>query len=75
MTQLVNATCVILNNDTVKCWGYNYFGHLGLGDLDNRGDEPGEMGNALPALLFTGHSEFELEATRLPSEIWAGPRR
>ena len=25
-------TCAILDNDTVKCWGRNYQGMLGLGD-------------------------------------------
>lgn len=42
-------TCAILNDDTVKCWGYNG-GQLGLGDLHNRGDAPDEMGDALPAV-------------------------
>ena len=32
----------------VRCWGYNADGELGLGDTRNRGDEPGEMGSALP---------------------------
>jgi cysteine-rich repeat protein len=32
----------------VRCWGYNADGELGLGDTDNRGDDPGEMGSALP---------------------------
>ena len=29
-------TCAIVNNGDVKCWGYNYFGQLGLGDTINR---------------------------------------
>ncbi|NUP13064.1 MAG: DUF4215 domain-containing protein [Polyangiaceae bacterium] len=32
----------------LKCWGDNSHGQLGLGDTENRGDDPGEMGNALP---------------------------
>jgi len=37
---------------SVKCWGENYHGELGLGDTLLRGDTPGEMGDALPAIEF-----------------------
>jgi alpha-tubulin suppressor-like RCC1 family protein len=43
-------TCVLLDNDQVKCWGDNSWGQLGLGDTNNRGDQPGEMGDVLPAI-------------------------
>ena len=43
-------TCVVLDNDAVKCWGLNDDGQLGLGDTDARGDGAGEMGDALPAV-------------------------
>ena len=43
-----NYTCATLDNDQLKCWGDNYFGQLGLGDTNNRGDEPYEMSDDLP---------------------------
>ena len=43
-------TCVILDNDSVKCWGLNGEGQLGRGNTANRGDGPNEMGNALAAV-------------------------
>jgi alpha-tubulin suppressor-like RCC1 family protein len=43
-------TCALLNDHSVKCWGDGSDGQLGLGDVEARGDEPGEMGDALPAL-------------------------
>ena len=45
-------TCAILANDQVKCWGRNDTGALGLGDAQDRGDQAGEMGNALPAVAL-----------------------
>lgn len=43
-------TCVLLDDWSVKCWGSNGEGQLGQGDTATRGDEPGEMGNYLPAV-------------------------
>ncbi|MSP25312.1 MAG: hypothetical protein EXR75_09145, partial [Myxococcales bacterium] len=48
----VDHTCALLNDDTVKCWGKNYDGQLGLGDMSHRGDGPNELGDALPAVLL-----------------------
>ena len=50
-------TCAVLDNATVKCWGLNTDGQLGLGDTDDRGDDPGEIGDALAIInLGTGRT-------------------
>lgn len=36
----------------MKCWGDNGAAQLGIGDTSDRGDGPGEMGDALPAVDF-----------------------
>jgi alpha-tubulin suppressor-like RCC1 family protein len=47
-------TCALLNDASLKCWGQNDFGQLGIGDTDHRGVNPGEMGDALPIVkLFS----------------------
>jgi alpha-tubulin suppressor-like RCC1 family protein len=46
----LNHTCVILDNDAVKCWGDNFKGQLGLNSTATIGDGPGEMGDSLPAV-------------------------
>ncbi len=54
-------TCAILDNGPLKCWGESYNGQLGLGTNEARGDQPGEMGDALPAVdLGTGRTAVEV---------------
>lgn len=50
-------TCAILDNGGLKCWGRNSSGQLGLGDVEDRGDAPDEMGDDLPYVdLGTGRT-------------------
>jgi hypothetical protein len=54
----VNKTCALLDDYTVKCWGYNGFGNLGQpgytpGIADPEfifGGLPGTMGDHLPPI-------------------------
>ena len=54
LTAGTDHTCAVLDNGTLKCWGVNTSGQLGLGDTANRGDGPDEMGDHLPAVALTG---------------------
>jgi alpha-tubulin suppressor-like RCC1 family protein len=59
-------TCALLDDKSVKCWGYNNNGQLGLGDTNQRGDASGEMGDDLPAVdLGTGRFATAISAGAL----------
>ena len=54
-------TCALLDNATIKCWGYGAVGALGYGDSTNRGDTTGQMGDSLPAVsLGTGRTALQI---------------
>jgi len=56
-------TCALLDDKSVKCWGYNNNGQLGIGDTKDRGDAYGEMGDNLPAVdLGTGRTATAIAA-------------
>lgn len=43
----------VLDDETIKCFGGNAEGSLGLGDIIPRGNVPGQMGNDLPVVPLT----------------------
>jgi cysteine-rich repeat protein len=60
-------TCALLDNQTLKCWGQNWYGMLGLGDTQNRGASPSDMGDNLPPLDF-GTGRTVVAAGRMQME-------
>ncbi|WP_437292906.1 RCC1 domain-containing protein [Sorangium sp. So ce426] len=55
-------TCARMNGGSVKCWGYNVDGQLGIGDTVGRGDDPDEMGNGLSIVDLGGESTLAISA-------------
>lgn len=48
----LNVVCVLLDNNSVKCWGQNSDGRLGQGDNNPRGTSSGTMGDSLLPISF-----------------------
>ena len=40
-------SCALSQQGTAKCWGWNAYGQLGIGDANNRGVGPNQMGDDL----------------------------
>jgi len=57
------GACAYLESGAIKCWGYNSYGQLGLGDAEKRGDAPGEMGAALPPLDLGAMKPVQVSAS------------
>lgn len=56
-------TCALLDDNSLKCWGNANQGLIGSGNLFSKGDNPGEMGDALPTVaLGTGRHAVEIDA-------------
>ncbi|MEQ1906601.1 MAG: hypothetical protein ABL888_20620 [Pirellulaceae bacterium] len=54
-------SCALMADNTIKCWGDNFYGQLGREDTIVRGDGPGEMGaNLVSVDLGTGRSALQL---------------
>ena len=54
-------TCAMLDNGSVKCWGTNGSGHLGVGDMANRGDAANEIGVRITHFGAVGSRDFAIE--------------
>ncbi len=50
----LDYACAILDNSTLKCWGHNSDGQLGLGNTNDQGDSAGEMATLSAVNLGTG---------------------
>ena len=54
-------TVALLDNGTVKAWGYNPQGQLGQGNTNNIGDGSNEMGDNLSPIDLSSSSDATLE--------------
>jgi alpha-tubulin suppressor-like RCC1 family protein len=57
-----NHTCVILDNASVKCWGQNTYGQLGIDNATTMGDGSGEMALIPVVNLGTGRTATAISA-------------
>ncbi|SVE28724.1 uncharacterized protein METZ01_LOCUS481578, partial [marine metagenome] len=59
-------SCALLDNASVKCWGYNLRGQLGIGSTNHMGDNSSEMGDNLPVVnLGTGRTATAIDARNI----------
>ena len=60
--------CALLDDKTVKWWGYNFYGSLGLGDNFDSGDNANEMWNNLPPVPLCVARTARLTTLTAPSQ-------
>ena len=57
--------CALLDNASVKCWGYNGAGQLGIDNTTTMGDNTGEMAVLPTVNLGTGRTATAIAAGNL----------
>jgi alpha-tubulin suppressor-like RCC1 family protein len=69
--------CARTLQNTMKCWGDNSYGQLGLGDQTARGVAPGSMGDNLPFVMMSADERIvsiRVDADRTCARSDAGLR-
>ena len=51
--------CVVFVDGKIACWGYGYYGQLGIGSQASIGSRPGEMGDALQLAQLPANIRFD----------------
>tara|TARA_B100000315_G_C14553231_1_gene576871 strand:- start:321 stop:1973 length:1653 start_codon:yes stop_codon:yes gene_type:complete len=59
-----NRTCAVLDNGSVKCWGHNQWGQLGIENTTTMGDALGEMASLPSINLGTGRTATAISSRR-----------
>lgn len=69
----IDSTCAILDNDRLKCWGYNDHGQLGQNDTVDRGGFAGSMSALQPIVFTSGASGGDTKrrcTIHVPENTW-----
>ena len=58
----VYHSCALLDNASVKCWGLNYYGQLGIDNTTDMGNTSGSMAQLTGINLGTGRTATAIAA-------------